>query len=87
MANELDTADQDTADQDTEVHAPGTAAFDLTGFTCPRCARLVSGEYYGPCDACRDELRATYQAQARVVEAAAYEPKMNVTPNAVASKE
>jgi hypothetical protein len=32
-------------------------------------------------------LRATYQAVAREVEVAEYEPKMNVTPNAVATKD
>ena len=33
------------------------------------------------------QLRAKYQGQARVVEVAEYEPKMNVTPNAVALKD
>jgi hypothetical protein len=32
-------------------------------------------------------LRAQYQATGRVVEVAEYEPKMNVTPNAVATKD
>ena len=56
-------------------------------FTCPRCERTTTEEFYGPCEACRGELRATYAAEGRVVEVAEYEPKMNVTPNAVALKD
>lgn len=54
---------------------------------CPRCEATVDEEFYGPCAACRAELRATLGGAARDVVAEAYEPKMNVTPNAVASKE
>jgi hypothetical protein len=56
-------------------------------FTCPRCATTASATFYGPCGSCRDELRRTVGAEARAVEDAAYEPKMNVTPNAVALKD
>jgi hypothetical protein len=56
-------------------------------FTCPRCSTEVTEEYYGPCEACRAALRASFAGEARVVEVDAYEPKMNVTPNAVATKE
>ena len=62
-------------------------SFDLDAYTCPRCAQTVSGEYYGPCSSSRSELQATYAGEARTVEAAAYEPKMNVKPNAVALKD
>jgi hypothetical protein len=55
--------------------------------TCPRCGRDVEERYYGPCAACREELRAAFQREARVVEVAEYEPKINVTPNAVATKD
>lgn len=58
-----------------------------TEITCPRCGRTSAARFYGPCDDCRAELRATYRGEARVVEVAEYEPKMNVTPNAVASKD
>jgi hypothetical protein len=54
---------------------------------CPRCSQPVDQEFYGPCASCRDELRASLGGDAREVEAPEYEPKMNVTPNAVASKE
>lgn len=60
---------------------------DLSDFTCPRCARSVRETYYGPCSSCRSELKATLGGEGRAVEAASYEPKMNVTPNAVATKE
>ena len=62
-------------------------AFDLSGFACPRCGQTVAEEYYGPCTSCRGVLRAEQGGDGRAVEATAYEPKMNVTPNAVALKD
>ena len=62
-------------------------AGDLLDITCPRCNLPATVSYYGPCDDCRTVLRAEVAGAAREVEVAAYEPKMNVTPNAVASKE
>lgn len=57
-------------------------------FDCPRCGAAVDTELYGPCDACRGALRARFAGEARAdVTAEAYEPKMNVTPNAVATKD
>jgi hypothetical protein len=56
-------------------------------FTCPRCAQAVTARFYGPCDSCRSELRASLGGEARNVSAAEYVPKMNVTPNAVALKD
>jgi hypothetical protein len=43
--------------------------------------------FYGPCEACRRALRASMAGEQRAVEAPQYEPKMNVTPNAVATKD
>jgi ribosomal protein S27E len=60
---------------------------EVLAVTCPRCGGETPGRFYGPCATCRDTLRATQGGQARAVEAADYEPKMNVTPNAVASKD
>lgn len=54
---------------------------------CPRCQRSVQQQFYGPCERCLAELRTTYQAEASVAEVVDYEPKMNVTPNAVALKD
>ena len=56
-------------------------------FDCPRCGQNVSEAFYGPCATCRDDLRATYGSEARDVEVAAYEPKMNVVPNQIATKD
>jgi hypothetical protein len=56
-------------------------------FDCPRCRNAVVEEFYGPCGDCRTHLRATLGSAGRVVEVAEYEPKMNVTPNAVALKD
>ncbi len=55
--------------------------------TCPRCGTEVVARFYGPCPACRDELRATLGSVGHLAEAVDYEPKMNVTPNAVALKD
>jgi Zn finger protein HypA/HybF involved in hydrogenase expression len=55
--------------------------------TCPRCATVITARFYGPCPACRAQLRATVGGQAHQLESADYEPKMNVTPNAVATKD
>ena len=55
--------------------------------TCVRCGAETMMRFAGPCEPCVAELRAKYPAQARSVEGAAYEPKMNVTPNAVALKD
>ena len=56
-------------------------------FECPRCAASVTEEFYGPCSSCVGQLRDTFRSEGRVVEIAEYEPKMNVTPNAVALKD
>ncbi len=60
---------------------------DLLSFTCPRCSTDVHEQFYGPCTSCRDQLRAKFLGEGRVVEVAEYVPKMNVTPNAVALKD
>ena len=56
-------------------------------FACPRCGTDVHERLYGPCTSCRDQLRAAMSREATAVEDVAYEPKMNVTPNQVATKE
>jgi hypothetical protein len=54
---------------------------------CPRCGQTANERFYGPCTTCRETLRSMFAATKRDVEVADYEPKMNVTPNAVATKE
>ena len=56
-------------------------------FLCPRCDQEVAARFYGPCASCRTQLRANLSGESRDVEAPDYEPKMNVTPNAVATKD
>jgi hypothetical protein len=62
-------------------------SMDLLAFECPRCRTAVEERLYGPCESCRTDLRARFVTEARIVELAEYEPKMNVTPNAVALKD
>jgi hypothetical protein len=57
---------------------------------CPRCHREARVRFYGPCDSCRQELVARFGGDggnSGPVERAAFEPKMNVTPNFVATKD
>jgi len=56
-------------------------------FACPRCGRPVTLRFYGPCPDCVKQLRSEVAGEAAEVTAPDYEPKMNVTPNAVALKE
>ncbi len=59
---------------------------DLT-VECPRCGNQETQRFYGPCSNCREQLRAKLGSEATQRESAEYEPKMNVTPNAVALKD
>ncbi|MDQ3107889.1 MAG: hypothetical protein M3Q68_08830 [Actinomycetota bacterium] len=59
---------------------------ELLSFECPRCEVSVRGEFYGPCPTCVTQLRASGR-EARMLEVADYEPKMNVVPNQVATKD
>lgn len=59
---------------------------ELLSFDCPRCQAPARAEFYGPCPTCVVVLRATGR-EAREVEVGAYEPKMNVVPNQVATKD
>jgi hypothetical protein len=54
---------------------------------CMRCGRTEAMRFYGLCTGCRTDLRARFNRDARDLEVADYEPKMNVTPNAVAVKD
>jgi hypothetical protein len=54
---------------------------------CMRCHREAPMRFYGLCTDCRGELREKFDREARAIEVGDYEPKMNVTPNAVALKD
>ena len=62
---------------------------DLTpeSMECMRCHGEALMRFAGLCQECRGELRTKFDRQARAVDVAEYEPKMNVTPNAVALKD
>ena len=67
---------------------PGHSASDgLLDFQCPRCGATVAERFYGPCRDCRSGLRAALGGEGRTVDVGVYEPKMNVTPNQVATKD
>ena len=53
---------------------------------CLRCGAETHMRFAGPCPACAAELHEKFRGEARDVEVE-YDPKMNVTPNAVALKE
>jgi hypothetical protein len=62
----------------------------LFRFDCPRCHQPASERFYGPCAPCRAELNEKfYRAPGSVPGPAPtpYEPKMNVVPNFVATKD
>ena len=69
------------------VTLSGPLTTEPLDFDCPRCDAPVKEKFYGPCEACVDQLRATIGLDRKAVAAEEYVPKMNVTPNAVASKE
>ena len=72
----------------TAVSVPtDSATTPESALGCPRCGAPLDQPFYGPCPTCRSALRQQYDGLARHVEAAEYEPKMNVTPNAVATKD
>jgi len=60
--------------------------FPAEPMTCLRCGNETPMRFAGPCAACATELRAEYTREARAIDAE-YEPKMHVTPNAVAVKD
>ncbi len=72
-------------------------------FACPRCQQTVTERFYGPCQSCREALVAQGHGLGRPalpsgsegpedaggVEAVGprFEPRMNMVPNHVATKE
>jgi hypothetical protein len=54
---------------------------------CMRCRQRSAMRFAGLCSACRGALHEAFAGEGRTIDVAAYEPKMNVTPNAVALKD
>ncbi|GAC1313795.1 MAG: hypothetical protein NVSMB16_10550 [Acidimicrobiales bacterium] len=71
----------------SERLADGAAPEGPLTFACPRCGDHAEAQYWGPCAACRDQLVAAAGREGRAVDVGAYEPKMNVVPNQVATKD
>jgi hypothetical protein len=63
------------------------AEYPPIAMSCLRCGREVKLRFAGPCPECAAELHEKFDGVARAVEGGDYEPKMNVTPNAVALKD
>jgi hypothetical protein len=62
-------------------------AFPPLATMCLRCGAETVARFAGLCDGCTAALRTAYSGEGRAIEAAAYEPAMHVTPNAVALKD
>jgi hypothetical protein len=82
------------ADPDAFPRGIDPASIDLAEVTftpvemeCLRCHERAPMRFAGMCVGCRDELRAKYAGPGRQLATEAYEPKTNVTPNAVAFRD
>ena len=66
-----------------------TDTVDLTpiDLACLRCGTVAPMRFAGVCPTCRDELRAKFDLEPREVVVNDYEPKRNVTPNSVATRD
>jgi len=60
---------------------------DPVEMECMRCGQTAPMRFYGLCPSCRTELHAKFDRLGHEVVVPEYEPKMNVTPNAVALKD
>ncbi len=68
--------------------APGDGnAPDLLTITCPRCGAEVTQRFYGPCAGCVGSLRVEQRRTGTATVDSEYVPKVNVTPNQVATKD
>ncbi len=62
-------------------------AYPPIPMACLRCGAETVLRFAGPCPACAAELHEKFRGDGRTIEGGDYEPKMNVTPNAVALKD
>ncbi len=65
----------------------GSAGWTPLDVECMRCHQPAPLRFYGLCSRCTDELHVKFAPVQREIEVEAYVPKMNVTPNAVATKD
>lgn len=64
----------------------------LEPFPCPRCDRIVTERFWGPCAACRRALVAAHASapgadRAGTAGTSRFEPAMHVVANHVATKD
>lgn len=74
----------------TTFPSPGPPTGEPLDFCCPRCRQQAAERFYGPCAQCRERLRAEQAVTAgggTGGERSRFEPKMNVVPNHVATKD
>ena len=64
-----------------------TTAAATREFECPRCHQASTARFYGPCDTCRQDLRANLGNEQHELEKVVFETRINVVPNHVATKE
>jgi hypothetical protein len=72
------------------VEGQVVAADGALRFDCPRCHLRVTERMYGPCEECREQLRADLRSEPAAADEggqARFEPKMHVVPNHVATKD
>jgi hypothetical protein len=62
-------------------------ANEVTSITCPRCGAEVVEVFYGPCGACRAQLRATFGGSGGRDVAVEAAERVHRTPNFVATKD
>ena len=60
---------------------------DRIEITCPRCRQAATVRFHGPCDVCRSVLGTMMGDPGRQLDVGVFEPKANVVPNHVATKE
>ncbi len=96
MDDEVDNTDRQTGNPDASGSAIQAAEMHSQTSQdmpqCPRCGGALfdhsePARFYGPCADCRRQLRDALRGEGGEAVVAEYEPKMNVTPNAVALKD
>ncbi|HWG73418.1 MAG TPA: hypothetical protein VG184_05120 [Acidimicrobiales bacterium] len=61
---------------------------DSTAYVCPRCGSDVAERFYGPCTGCREALVASqHSVPAGSTATQHFEPRANVVPNHVATRD
>lgn len=76
-----------STEQSADQHTVTTTPTGELAFQCPRCSEPVTERFYGPCQTCRQQLRASGGGEARDIAEERFEPRMHVVANHVATKD